>query len=59
MRYSRVLLSASFFLFVFSLSTPSIQGEVVKVTSNPSEAKVEIDGVAVGMTPYATRQRKS
>ncbi len=56
MRYSRVLLSASFFLFVFS---PSIQGEVVKVTSNPSEAKVEIDGVAVGMTPYATRQRKS
>ncbi len=55
MRYSRVLLSVSVVFFVLSLSAQSVHGEVLKVTSNPSGAKVEIDGVAVGMTPYETK----
>jgi len=55
MKYLRVLLSVSLFLFAFSLSTPFVKGEVLRVTSTPTGAKVEIDGVAVGTTPYETK----
>jgi hypothetical protein len=40
-------------LFFVLLTLPLIcKAEVVKITSNPSGASIEINGVAVGKTPY-------
>jgi serine protease Do len=47
MKYNLTL----FVLLVFSLSA-SVKSEILKVTSNPSGASVEINGVVVGKTPY-------
>jgi S1-C subfamily serine protease len=41
-----------YFLFALSFCVPPATGQVLKVTSNPNGAKVEINGVAVGTTPY-------
>jgi hypothetical protein len=55
MKYSRSLLCLSFFLSEFLLATPLVKAEVLRVTSTPSGAKVEIDNVAVGTTPYEVK----
>jgi serine protease Do len=55
MKYTRFLLRVLFFLFAFSCLIPLSKAEVLKVTSNPSGAKVEIDGVVVGTTPYEVK----
>ena len=48
--------SRSEYLLVFALSvslcSPSIRADTLKITSTPSGATVEINGVAVGTTPY-------
>jgi hypothetical protein len=48
--------SRSDFLFVFALSVclcpPSTRADTLKITSTPAGATVEINGVAVGTTPY-------
>jgi hypothetical protein len=50
------MLSRSDSLFVFALSiclcAPSARADTLKITSTPSGATVEINGVAVGTTPY-------
>lgn len=38
-------------LLVFPLAVP-LRGDTLKITSTPSGATVEIDGVSVGTTPY-------
>ena len=55
MKYSRTLLCLSFFLSAFLLATPLLKAEVLRVTSTPSGAKVEIDNIAVGTTPYEVK----
>src|SRR5712692_9577168 len=46
-------MNRNFALFFILLSFPLIcKAEVVKITSNPSGASVEINGVLVGKTPY-------
>jgi S1-C subfamily serine protease len=54
MKPSRLRL-LSICLFVFPFFAPLARCEVLKVTSNPSGTKVEIDGVAVGTTPYEAK----
>jgi S1-C subfamily serine protease len=50
---------ARLLLFLLSLAILShvtvAAGEVLKITSKPSGARVEIDGVAVGATPYEVK----
>jgi serine protease Do len=47
-----LLISFCFCLSVWA--TPAL-AETLKVTSTPSGARVEIDGIAVGTTPYETK----
>ena len=46
--YSRLLFSVC----VLFLSARTANADSLKITSNPSGATVEIDGVVVGTTPY-------
>jgi hypothetical protein len=43
---------AALCLIAFALSAASAGAEALNVTSSPAGAKVEIDGVAVGVTPF-------
>ncbi len=45
---------ASLAVLVFLLTAPQARANTVKITSMPSGATVEIDGVVVGKTPYST-----
>jgi hypothetical protein len=48
---SRLVLLRSFALVVF-LWPPFVCADTLKITSTPSGASVEINGVTVGTTPY-------
>jgi hypothetical protein len=43
------------FFCTYSLLLSVATAQTLKVTSSPSGAKVEIDGVAVGTTPYEVK----
>ncbi len=44
-----------FWFVAYAAFIPTATAEVLKITSKPSGAKVEIDGVAVGTTPYEVK----
>jgi len=54
MRNARLILLVSF-CTALSIVSKTTQAQTLKVTSNPAGAKVEIDGVALGTTPYETK----
>jgi hypothetical protein len=54
MNHSRIILPL-FLALVVALHIPPAAAEVLKITSKPSGAKVEIDDVAVGTTPYEAK----
>jgi serine protease Do len=54
MRNNRLFLVLVFSL-LFSFFSETVSAQSLKITSTPSGAKVEIDGVAVGTTPYETK----
>jgi len=54
----RIMLRVSLLLLVWLvavLASPLAKADTLKITSNPSGATVEIDGVLVGTTPYAVK----
>lgn len=55
MKYTRILSCVPFFLFAFLFLTPLATAEVLKVTSKPTGARVEIDNIVVGTTPYEVK----
>jgi serine protease Do len=55
MKYMRILSCVLIFLSALLYLTPLATAEVLKVTSKPTGAKVEIDNIVVGTTPYEVK----